>query len=142
MKVRELQSLLSPCHPDEDLVLYSISGRYMTILGLNAEKSAEIGFPVLDVDWTISKVRPVEDARDVLLRQQEAIERAIEMIDREAAAPKKSGVKSRKRKKGKRKRTPAEQLENGTIPTGKRGRPRKIVTEADLGLKPQTPVED
>lgn len=137
MKVKELMSILSLCHPEEDVALYTLSERFMTILGLNGDQTAQRGTPVLDVDWVVVKSRPVENPRDVLLRQQEAIERAIEQIDREreAALPKKKKRKTKRKRKTKPNRTAEEQLANGTIPTGKRGRPRKIVTESDLGIE-------
>lgn len=127
MKVRELQEILKDYHPDEEVGLRSESHRNMTFLGVDYDAIRELGHLVLTVDFTI-KDKPVESVRDKLERQGEAIRQAIERIDREEA----EGAAKKIRKKNKNKRSTTELLLNGYIPSGKPGRPRKIVTEEEL----------
>lgn len=125
MKVRELQQILQDYHPDENIALLSLTSRYMQILGVNAEKTATDGMLVLSVDWS-AKDKPVETEKEVLERQARLIQAAIDKIDEEDMRQAVGKV----RRKSKERRTPAQQLLDGFIPTGgKKGRPRKIVTE-------------
>ena len=122
-------TILQDYHPDEEVALYSLTSRYMQLLGVNAEKTAADGVLVLSVDWTVNEKKPVETPKEKLERQARLIQEAIDKIDKTEMKKAVSKVRHR----NKEKRTAAQQLMEGFIPTnGKKGRPRKIVTEDEL----------
>lgn len=130
MKVRELMTILQDYHPDEDVGLQSSSNRNMTFLGVNQSLTEELGHLVLSVDFTRNN-KPVETAKDILLRQEEDIKKAIERIDREEMRAAAATV----RRKAKKKRTGAQMLLDGYILDGRKGRPKKILTEEEIAAK-------
>lgn len=128
MIVRELQRILDECYPDENVTLFTSSHRNMQIVGVNHSKTVENGCLTLDVDWSASD-KPVETELERLERQRAALEEQISKhitVDKAVSYRKK--VNKRKTKKN---RTPEEQLLAGYIPTGKRGRPRKIIADPE-----------
>ena len=127
MKVKELQEILADYHPDDEVGVRSASKRNMTILGVDADACVELGHLVFSVDFTIKDV-PVESPRDKLLRQEEEIRKAIAIIDKEELR----AAVTKKRQKSKKNRSKTQQLLDGYIPDGRRGRPKKIITEADV----------
>ena len=132
MTVRELMTILQDFHPDEDVALFALSNKFMQILGLDVAKTSEKGMPILSVDWSINKDQPRETPREKLERQAALIQEAIEKIDKKEVYALKKTVST----KNKVHRSDAEMLLNGLIPTqGKRGRPRKIITEKDFEPK-------
>ena len=130
MKVRELQTILQDLHPDDEVGLRSASRRNMTFLGVDKEASAEFGHLVLTVDFTIAD-KPVESARDILKRQEEEIKKAIAKMDKEELR----AEVSKKRHKSKKQRTDVQLLLDGYISDGRKGRPRKILTEEEIAEK-------
>lgn len=131
MKVRELQTILQDYHPDDEVGLRSASHRNMTFLGIDTEKSAELGHLVLSVDFTMAD-KPVESARDILKRQEEEIKKAIKKMDQEEL---KTAV-GKTRRRSKKKRTDAQRLLDGYIPNGKSL--KKILTEEEVLAKEES----
>ena len=128
MKVRELREIIDKAYPDENVTLYSSSHRNMQILGVNEAKTRENGCLTLDVDWSAND-KPVETEVERLERQRKALDEQIAKLGRENLVKAKS--KARKHTKTPKTRTAEEQLLAGYIPTGKRGRPRKIVADPE-----------
>lgn len=128
MTVRELQLILEGRYPDDNVTLFSLSHRNMQIVGVNEEQSALNGCLTLDVDWSAND-KPVETEEDRLKRQRQMLDEQIARLGKERLVKAKS--KARKHTKAPKTRTPEEQLLAGYIPTGKRGRPRKIVADPE-----------
>ena len=128
MTVRELSKILENQYPEDNVTLFSSSHRNMQIIGVNKEQSELNGCLTLDVDWSAND-KPVETELDRLERQRAELEKQIEKhITREMA------IEYRKKKNKhtlKKNRTPEEQLLAGYLPTGRRGRPRKIVPDPE-----------
>jgi hypothetical protein len=127
MTVRELQLILEGRYPDDNVTLFSLSHRNMQIIGVNEEQSALNGCLTLDVDWSAND-KPVETEADRLKRQRQMLDEQIAKLDTGKLV--KAGAKARKHRKAST-RTPEEQLLAGYIPTGKRGRPRKIIADPE-----------
>lgn len=127
MTCRELITILQQYHPNENVTLFSASHRNMQILGENHGLTQEYGNLVLDVDWSIED-KPVESVKDQLIRQRDNLTQQIcKMSEQERKTLKRSI-----HKKTYKKRTTAEIIASGCIPTGKKGRPRKIRSEEEL----------
>ena len=128
MTVRELMRILEANYPDENVTLFSSSHRNMQIVGVNEEQTRLNGCLTLDVDWSAND-KPVETEVERLERQRRLLDEQITRIGKENLVKAKS--KARKHRKTPKNRTPEEQLLAGYIPTGKRGRPRKIVADPE-----------
>jgi hypothetical protein len=128
MTVRELMRILEARYPDENVTLYSSSHRNMQIVGVNEGQGALNGCLTLDVDWSAND-KPVETEVERLERQRKALDEQIAKLGKENLVKAKS--KARKHTKTPKTRTAEEQLLAGYIPTGKRGRPRKIVADPE-----------
>ncbi len=130
MKVSELSSILREYHPDEDIALISASNRYMTIVGVDVEKTQQNGTLTLLVDWAGGVIENeelrrereerIEDKRKE--KEQKRQEKKIEKL----VARYVQGAHGENVKTYRKPRTPDEQRAAGLVPTGRRGRPRKI----------------
>lgn len=128
MKAGELMELLSQVHPDEQVYLrIEGNGRNYHIAGVNEQLTQANGCLTISIEPNADN-KQVESVRDVLERQKKAIEEALDSIDDKQYRKARRTVN----KKIKKNRTKEEQLAMGFIPTGKRGRPRKMRTEQDL----------
>lgn len=128
MTVRELSEILENRYPDDNVTLFSSSHRNMQIIGVNVEQSQANGCLTLDVDWSAND-KPVETELDRLTRQRDELDKQIKKhITREMAVEYRKKVNKHTLKKN---RTPEEQLLAGYIPTGRRGRPRKIIPDPE-----------
>lgn len=123
MTIGELMDVLKDYHPADRVAIMTTSKRHMVVTGTKMGEGAVI----LLADWEVSD-KPVEDVRDMLLRQRRDIEAALEKVDPEALKKQREKVTN----KPKKKRTKEEQLAAGYIPTGMRGRPRKMRDEEDF----------
>lgn len=128
MKAGELMELLSQVHPDEQ-VYFRVegNGRNYHIVGVNEELTQTNGCLTISISQNADN-KQVESVRDVLERQKREIEEALSKVTPDVMLKQKRKVT----KKLKKNRTREEQLAMGFIPTGKRGRPRKIRSEEDL----------
>lgn len=128
MTVRELQAILDRYFPDENVTLYSSSHRNMQLLGVNDEQTRVNGCLTLDVDWSAGD-KPVETELERLERQRDELDKQIKKhITAEKGKEYRKKLNKHKKKVN---RTPEEQLLAGYIPTGKRGRPRKIIADPE-----------
>ena len=136
MTVAELINILSDRYPTENITIRNESGRYLTIDGIDEAQSMATGCIVLKAAWTYSD-KPVESEEDKLKRQREEINKQLaKMRSDEAKAKAKAEKKKTTKRKKKRKKnaTAAEQIAKGVVPTGKRGRPRKMVEDTEYVL--------
>lgn len=127
MTCRELITILQDYHPDENVTLFSASHRNMQVLGVNPELTQEYGNLVLNVDWSIED-KPVESVKDQLTRQRDALTQQICRMN----VNEQKELKKKLVRKPYKKRTSAEIIAAGFVPTGKKGRPRKIRTEEEM----------
>lgn len=160
MKVREMIELLSECHPEEPISFLSPADRHMTFVGIDGAMSEKEGCVSMRFDWSAGN-KVEESYQDQLRRQRDALTREIGRInerakEREAqerkveekrkeleaqeakrAAAKKTARKTTKKKKSapKKNRTPAEQIADGFVPTGQRGRPRKMIDDPQMVME-------
>ena len=136
MTAAELINILSGCYPSENVTVQSEAGRNMQVLGIDADASREAGCIVLKTAWSYMD-KPVESEEDKLRRQREEINKQLaKMRSDEAKAKAKAEKKKTTKRKKKRKKnaTAAEQIAKGVVPTGKRGRPRKMVEDTEYVL--------
>lgn len=128
MTVRELKTILDGYFPDENVTLYSSSHRNLQILGINYEQTTINGCLTLDVDWSAGD-KPVETVVERLERQRDELDKQIKQhISLEKGKEYRKKLNKNTKKKN---RTPEQQLLAGYIPTGKRGRPRKIIADPE-----------
>ena len=139
MTVNELIEMLSVRYPTENVTIQSEAGRNIQIIGIDEGLSSEYGCTVLKTVWS-TKDKPVESEEDKLKRQRADINKQLaKMRDEEAKAKKKAsarakaGAKTRK-KKAKKAKSATAQIASGVVPTGKRGRPRKMVEDTEFLL--------
>ena len=128
MTVRELKTILDGYFPDENVTLYSSSHRNLQILGINYEQTTINGCLTLDVDWSAGDKR-LETVVERLERQRDELDKQIKQhISLEKGKEYRKKLNKNTKKKN---RTPEQQLLAGYIPTGKRGRPRKIIADPE-----------
>lgn len=139
MTVNELIEMLSVRYPTENVTIQSEAGRNIQVVGIDESLSSEYGCTVLKTVWS-TKDKPVESEEDKLKRQRADINKQLaKMRDEEAKAKKKAsarakaGAKTRK-KKAKKAKSATAQIASGVVPTGKRGRPRKMVEDTEFLL--------
>lgn len=139
MTVIELIEMLSVRYPTENVTIQSEAGRNIQVVGIDESLSSQYGCTVLRTVWS-TKDKPVESEEDKLKRQRADINKQLtKMRDEEAKAKKKAsarakaGAKTRK-KKAKKTKNATAQIASGVVPTGKRGRPRKMVEDTEFLL--------
>lgn len=136
MTAEELIFLLSDRYPKENVTLQSEGGRNIQIIGIDEALSSQYGCIVLKTAWSYAD-KPVESEQDKLKRQREEINKQLAKMREEEAKAKKAAEKKKttKRKKKKRTSTATEQIAKGVVPTGQRGRPRKMVEDTEFVLE-------
>lgn len=139
MTVNELIEMLSVRYPTENVTIQSEAGRNIQVIGIDEGLSSQYGCTVLKTVWS-TKDKPVESEEDKLKRQRADINKQLaKMRDEEAKAKKKAstrakaGAKTRK-KKAKKAKSATAQIASGVVPTGQRGRPRKMVEDTEFLL--------
>ena len=139
MTVIELIEMLSVRYPTENVTIQSEAGRNIQVVGIDEGLSSEYGCTVLKTVWS-TKDKPVESEEDKLKRQRADINKQLEKIRTEEAKAKKkastrakAGAKTRK-KKAKKAKSATAQIASGVVPTGQRGRPRKMVEDTEFLL--------
>jgi len=139
MTARQLIELLQDRYPDENVTIRNESGRYLQIDGIDDAQSMLEGCIVLRSVWSYAD-KPVESEEDKLRRQREDITKQLAKMKadeakekKKASARAKAGAKTRK-KKTKKTRSASKQIASGYVPTGKRGRPRKMVEDTEFIL--------
>ena len=127
-------------YPDQEVVLSTQSKRIMQVLGVNAERSRELGAVVLDVDWSVTEGRVKETEEDKLRRERAKLTKEINRLTDERKRA--LAAKVRKQSKSKRNKTaqlideiigPIEKKPKTEVKRG-RGRPpkyRKLDTETN-----------
>lgn len=135
MTAQELMNILSDRYPSENVTLQSEGGRNIQIIGIDERLSSQYGCIVLKTAWSYAD-KPVESEEDKLKRQREEINKQLAKMRAEEAKAKKAAEKKKttKRKKKKRNATATEQIAKGVVPTGKKGRPRKMVEDTEFVL--------
>lgn len=82
MKVRELQAILTEWHPDEEVCLFTQTGKYMVILGVNGTECEVAKCCVLSCDWSRHD-EPTESESDKLRRERDLLNEKILKLDKE-----------------------------------------------------------
>lgn len=140
MTALELINILSGCYPSENVTVQSEAGRNMQVLGIDADASREAGCIVLKTAWSYMD-KPVESEEDKLRRQREDITKQLARMKAEERkvkekaekeAVKKKTTRKKKRKTTSKARGATKMVAEGKVPTGKPGRPRKMVADAEF----------
>ena len=139
MTAQELIELLSVRYPTENVTVQSEGGRNIQITGIDEALSSEYGCTVIKTMWS-TKDKPVESEEDKLKRQRADINKQLEKIRAEEAKEKKKAsakgkMMAKAKKKKKKTKSTSAQIASGVVPTGKRGRPRKMVEDTEFILE-------
>ena len=136
MTAIELINILSGCYPSENVTVQSEAGRNMQVLGIDAEASREAGCIVLKTAWSYQD-KVVESEEDKLKRQREEITKQLARMKAEEKKVKQDAEKkkaTRKKKSTKKKKVTGatKMVTEGKVPTGRPGRPRKMVADTEF----------
>jgi len=140
MTAIELINILSACYPTENVTVQSEAGRNMQVLGIDADASRDAGCIVLKTAWSYQD-KVVESEEDKLKRQREDITKQLARMKAEERKVKEKAEKEAVKKKATRKKKSAKKkkvtgatkmVAEGKVPTGKPGRPRKMVADTEF----------
>ena len=136
MTAIELINILSGCYPSENVTVQSEAGRNMQVLGIEADASREAGCIVLKTAWSYQD-KVVESEEDKLKRQREEITKQLARMKAEEKKGKQDAEKkkaTRKKKSTKKKKVTGatKMVTEGKVPTGRPGRPRKMVADTEF----------
>ncbi len=128
--------MLSVRYPTENVTIQSEGGRNIQVVGIDERASSEYGCTVLKTVWS-AKDKPIESEEDKIRRQRDDLTRQLaKMREEEKKAKEKAEKEAKKKatakKRRKRNASTTKQVVNGTVPTGKRGRPRKMVEDTEF----------